>query len=359
MKLLLFDQNISPRLIERLADLFPGSVHVSTLGMDKSIVSGHYEVTGSTVTKYYFAGAQRVAMRTGSTLSYLLSDHLGSTSLTTNSSGGLVSELRYKPWGETRYSSGTTATKYQYTGQYSNMSDFGLMFYNARWYDPALGRFAQADTIIPQNQGVQAWDRYAYTNNNPLRYVDPSGHCIIGAILGLFGVSYSCPNETHDLGALIHVPVKDEGGPDIFVPVSGNNEPLIFVPVSGDNLPDIFVGVPEDNRLENFDPAPNDDSLGIIAETEGEDKGSEEDDIESPYGFPDNNGEPPVEGWEWKGNGQPGSSQGQWRNPDAPKENLHWDDENHLDEFPDGHWDYRDPYGNEYRIGPDGFMTPK
>lgn len=53
------------------------------------------------------------------------------------------------------------------------------MFYKARWYDPALGRFAQADTIIPeQTQGVQAWDRYAYTNNNPLKYNDPSGHCI-------------------------------------------------------------------------------------------------------------------------------------------------------------------------------------
>jgi hypothetical protein len=50
------------------------------------------------------------------------------------------------------------------------------MFYNARWLDVSLGRFAQADSIIPQNQGVQAWDRYAYTNNNPVRYVDPSGH---------------------------------------------------------------------------------------------------------------------------------------------------------------------------------------
>ncbi len=48
---------------------------------------------------------------------------------------------------------------------------------NARWYDPALGRFAQPDTIIPQqSQGTQAWDRYAYVNNNPLRYNDPSGH---------------------------------------------------------------------------------------------------------------------------------------------------------------------------------------
>jgi hypothetical protein len=44
-------------------------------------------------------------------------------------------------------------------------------------YDPALGRFAQADTIIPaQSQGVQAWDRYAGMNNNPVRYSDPSGH---------------------------------------------------------------------------------------------------------------------------------------------------------------------------------------
>ncbi|MBI4738406.1 hypothetical protein HY772_02385 [Candidatus Woesearchaeota archaeon] len=88
-------------------------------------------------------------------------------------------------------------TKYTYTGQYSHMDDpstagvtegFGLMFYNARWlrsvpvtewrgYDPSLGRFAQADIIVPtQTQGVQAWDRYAYANNNPVRYTDPSGH---------------------------------------------------------------------------------------------------------------------------------------------------------------------------------------
>jgi RHS repeat-associated protein len=70
-----------------------------------------------------------------------------------------------------------------FTGQYSYVSDdatdlgssgFGLMFYNARWYDPSLGRMAQADTIVPG--GVQGLDRYAYVNNSPLNYVDPSGH---------------------------------------------------------------------------------------------------------------------------------------------------------------------------------------
>ncbi|MBI3151966.1 MAG: RHS repeat-associated core domain-containing protein [Chloroflexi bacterium] len=135
--------------------------------------------------KYYFAGASRIAtlaphcvwcsagVRTGSTLTYLLGDHLGSTSLTTDASGNFVSELRYKPWGETRYSSGTTATSYRYTGQREEVS-FGLYFYNARWMDPALGRFVQADSIVPG--GVQGLDRYAYVNNSPLVYVDPSGH---------------------------------------------------------------------------------------------------------------------------------------------------------------------------------------
>jgi hypothetical protein len=53
------------------------------------------------------------------------------------------------------------------------------MFYQARWYDPTLGRFAQADSIIPEaSQGVQAWDRYAGMNNNAVKYTDPSGHCI-------------------------------------------------------------------------------------------------------------------------------------------------------------------------------------
>nr|MDQ3004853.1 DNRLRE domain-containing protein [Chloroflexota bacterium] len=144
-------------------------------------VGTHYEVANGVVTKYYYAGAQRIAMRTNGTLNYLLGDHLGSTSLTTSATGTVISELRYKAWGETRYSSGTTTTKYTYTGQYSNVSDFGLMFYNARWYDPALGRFAQPDPIVPiSTQGVQAYDRYSYVNNNPVRYNDPTGHCIFG-----------------------------------------------------------------------------------------------------------------------------------------------------------------------------------
>ncbi|HOV48078.1 MAG TPA: RHS repeat-associated core domain-containing protein [Anaerolineae bacterium] len=44
--------------------------------------------------------------------------------------------------------------------------------------DPALGRFLQADTLVPNPGNPQSLNRYAYTLNNPLRYTDPSGHWI-------------------------------------------------------------------------------------------------------------------------------------------------------------------------------------
>ncbi len=48
-----------------------------------------------------------------------------------------------------------------------------------RGYDGELGRFTQPDSIVPTGtQGTQAWDRYAFVNNNPVRYNDPTGHMI-------------------------------------------------------------------------------------------------------------------------------------------------------------------------------------
>jgi len=142
-------------------------------------VGSHYETSGGVITKYYLAGGTRLAMRKGSTSFYwLLSDHLGSTSKVATATGALHSQQLYKAWGESRYASGTLPTRYTYTGQYSYASDFGLVFYGSRFYDPLLGRFASPDSIIPQNQGTLAWDRYAYVNNSPLNYTDPTGHWI-------------------------------------------------------------------------------------------------------------------------------------------------------------------------------------
>jgi RHS repeat-associated protein len=52
----------------------------------------------------------------------------------------------------------------------------GLMYYRARYYDPAVGRFISADTIVPDYSDPQSLNRYSYVNNRPLRLVDPTGH---------------------------------------------------------------------------------------------------------------------------------------------------------------------------------------
>ena len=197
----------------------------ATVGTTTAYVGNYFEWTGSTSTmkKYYYAGATRVAMRTGSsTINFLLGDHsltkvrdrLGSQAITTNSSGVKSAEVRYYPWGNTRFTSGTTPTTYKFTGQ--RKEDYiKLYWYGSRWYDSYLNRWIQPDVIIPSDGNTnsqlimdyhetrfldqlnqenrnksndaqtkfpdvptnpQAFDRYSYANNNPLNYTDPSGH---------------------------------------------------------------------------------------------------------------------------------------------------------------------------------------
>ena len=103
-------------------------------------------------------------------LNWILTDNLGSTSVTANADGSFNSEIRYSAFGEIRTgSSGTTPTNYKYTGQLSQ-PELGLDYYIARWYDPYITQFSQPDTDVPESQGEQAWNRYAYVNNNPLHW---------------------------------------------------------------------------------------------------------------------------------------------------------------------------------------------
>jgi hypothetical protein len=96
---------------------------------------------GQVYRSYYFFGSVRVAMRefsgTTSVLTYLVTDHLGSTSLTLDASGVEVARMGYKPWGETRYASGSSSTDYKFTGQIR--LDIGIYFYGARNYDGVMG----------------------------------------------------------------------------------------------------------------------------------------------------------------------------------------------------------------------------
>ena len=77
--------------------------------------------------------------------------------------------------GAWQYCSGSPKTSYRYTGQRWD-SGTGLYWHRSRWYDPKRARFIQPDTIVPEPGNPQSLNRYAYVNNNPLRFADPSGY---------------------------------------------------------------------------------------------------------------------------------------------------------------------------------------
>lgn len=155
-----------------------------TVGSGPNVGLSEFVVLGATHalrrTSYYAVPGARV-LRTvdvasnTSTVHYVLTDHLSSASVVTDSTGALVAEQRYYPYGESRPISGTLPTDRRYTGQ-RQIADTGLYHYNARFYHPGLGRFISPDTIVPEAGNPQALNRYSYVFNNPLRYGDPSGH---------------------------------------------------------------------------------------------------------------------------------------------------------------------------------------
>ena len=122
-------------------------------------------------------------------------------------SGTVVSEMKYTAFGEVWSENGVSPTDYAYTGQRYE-AEFGLSYYVARWYDPQISHFVQADSLIPQPGNAGDWDRYAYVLWNPINFNDPTGHQVcteegycfdgnssidgyLNYLAGLYGVNFT------------------------------------------------------------------------------------------------------------------------------------------------------------------------
>jgi RHS repeat-associated protein len=144
-------------------------------GQTTLYVNRYFEKNLSTseVTTSYYLGGKLIAQRKGTTLSYILQDHLGSNSVTTEANGNNPAAIRYFAFGATRSTTGILATDKKFTGQ--TLDQTGLYYYGARYYDANIGRFISPDTIVPDPMNPQSLNRYSYCLNNPLKYIDPSG----------------------------------------------------------------------------------------------------------------------------------------------------------------------------------------
>jgi RHS repeat-associated protein len=121
------------------ADPYDGEDH----RVERQVTAGG----ATTTTAYYYMAGQRFAEEVNGALSFLASDGLGSATEAFDANGNVEGQALYAPYGAVRYSSGTMPTDYGFTGQRADAA-MGLGFYHARYYDPAAGQFASADTTL-------------------------------------------------------------------------------------------------------------------------------------------------------------------------------------------------------------------
>jgi RHS repeat-associated protein len=119
----------------------------------------------------YTTGAtplEQVNLSTG-TVTYLITDALGSVRGTINSSGSLTGTAAYDAWGNPETTGGlTTRTPFGFAGGYTDPT--GLLYLLDRYYDPVTGMFLSVDPDVSQTQ-----EPYAYAIGNPVSIADPTG----------------------------------------------------------------------------------------------------------------------------------------------------------------------------------------
>jgi RHS repeat-associated protein len=141
---------------------------------DHANVLEEVDTTGTLVTRYTqnLGIDEPLATLKSGTTSYYEADALGTVTSLSNSSGALAKTYVYDSFGKVLSSSGTITNPYGFTGRELD-SETGLMYYRARYYDPAVGRFLNEDP----EKFLGGINLYTYVLNNPLNLTDPSGFC--------------------------------------------------------------------------------------------------------------------------------------------------------------------------------------
>ena len=225
---------------------------------------------------------------------FYFNDALGSAVAAVSESGNLCWSEVYSGYGEKTIDSdyglngvgcGVLGQERGYTGHTQDW-ETDLVYMQQRYYDASIGRFLSIDPIDTNPGQPQTYNRYAYGNNNPYRYTDPTGEIPFDTIfdavsvvydLGKIGVGYSTGNSalvsegvidlTGDIGALL-TPYVPAGGTKVARALAKAdskvpNKPDFVVGTNGTTIP-----TSQSRMREGFDEAgfPSQD---VISPTSG------------------------------------------------------------------------------------------
>jgi RHS repeat-associated protein len=158
---------------ERYVETLSASIYL-TLERQKTIDGRPVRGTGSSVSHIYLNGVRVAAIASSGDAYYYLTDQVDSVQVTLDEAGKIVAQQEYLPYGEAWVSGGEEKLAPKYNSQELDR-ETGFYFYNARHYDPEVGRFVTADSVVDGEYSTQGWNRFAYVKGNPIIYKDPTG----------------------------------------------------------------------------------------------------------------------------------------------------------------------------------------
>jgi len=171
---------------EGTATAYLGSTEVTDPDTSESATGGYI------ATRYYTFGGSTVAVKEATTattpvLSLLLGDVQGSATVmmavTLDTGGAMepastsdtITRSAYMPYGAVR-GDDNLDIDHGWLNQVSDEEDTGLIYLNARYYDPVLSRFVSPDPLM-NPKDPRTLDPYRYADNNPISFTDASGLC--------------------------------------------------------------------------------------------------------------------------------------------------------------------------------------
>ncbi len=160
-------------------------------------------------------------------MQYFGADGLGSVRQLYNSSGQIIANHRFDPFGNTISQSGVGTSAYGFTGEWTDAT--GLEYLRARYYAPVQGRFVTRDVWPGDYNAPLTLDRWNYVQANPVNATDPTGHWR----WGLTASPYHEEIEDYFEGSLLGT-LNPSKQLEYRIPSAGGRHPDMFNSLSGD-----------------------------------------------------------------------------------------------------------------------------
>jgi RHS repeat-associated protein len=146
--------------------------------LDETDAAGN--TNNASFNEYVFFGGKRIARRDSTNaVNYYFADHLGTARVIANSSGAILDDSDFYPFGGERIVTSSSGNHYKFTGKERD-SESGLDNFIRRYDSSSLGRFMSPDPAniagdLLEWESPQSWNAYSYVRNDPINATDPDG----------------------------------------------------------------------------------------------------------------------------------------------------------------------------------------